>query len=137
MKSRRKPETPVLPETPIPQAHRQRASKPVPQTGDDYNLYLYIGGNGNRADRQRYCLFLCIRNKKGGKSIPKGVKAATGVLLICAALTVGSGFLLADEISEYKESADTYADLSKHLTVPDREETPEENQRSFFEISFC
>lgn len=34
---------------------------------------------------------------------------------------------MAGEISEYKESADTYADLSKHLTVPDREETPEEN----------
>lgn len=121
------PETPDSPDTPNTPSTPSTPSKPVPQTGDDYNLYLYIGVMGIALIGSGIALFLCIRNKKGGKSNTKRRRAATGVLLICAALTVGSGFLLAGEISEYKESADTYADLSKHLTVPDREETPEGN----------
>ena len=52
--------------------------KPVPQTGDDYNLYIWIG--------------------------------------VLGAAVIGSGFMLAREIGQYKESADTYVGLSEYVT---------------------
>ena len=60
-------------------------------------------------------LFLCTYKKKGQKASPGCRKAAAGVLLICIAMTVGSGFMLAREIGQYKESADTYAGLSEYV----------------------
>ena len=77
-------------------------------------------------------LFLCAYKKKGQKASPGRRKAAAGVLLICIAMTVGSGFMLAREIGQYKESADTYAGLSEYVTPAETDgengnaEAPEE-----------
>lgn len=104
------PTTPVTPTTP---------EKPVPQTGDDYSLYLWIGTLGIAVIGSAVSLILFLRKgKKGAQGNPRR-KTAAGIFLISIALIAGSGFMLAHEIGQYKESADTYAKLSEYLTVPD------------------
>ena len=110
------PETPDTPDNPDSPATPSNPSKPVPQTGDDYNLYIWIGVLGAAVIGSGVALFLCAYKKKGQKASPGRRKAATGVLLICIAMAVGSGFMLAREIGQYKESADTYAGLSEYVT---------------------
>ena len=105
------PETPDTPDTPNNPTTPSNPSKPVPQTGDDYNLYIWIGVLGAAVIGSGVALFLCAYKKKGQKSSTGRRKAATGVLLICIAMAVGSGFMLAREIGQYKGSAETYAGL--------------------------
>lgn len=108
-----KPEEPTTPTTPT------TPEKPVPQTGDDYSLYLWIGTMGIAVIGSAVSLILFLRKgKKGTQGNPR-CKTAAGIFLISIALIVGSGFMLAHEIGQYKESADTYAKLSEYLTVTD------------------
>ena len=129
-------ETPETPETPDNPTTPSNPSKPVPQTGDDYNLYIWIGVLGAAVLGSGVALFLCAYKKKGQKASPGHRKAATGVLLICIAMAVGSGFMLAREIGQYKESADTYAGLSEYVTPAETDgengnaEAPEETGAS-------
>ena len=109
-----KPENPDTPETP------STPEKPVPQTGDDYNLYLWIGTLGVAVIGSTVSLILFLRKGKHGvKANPRRRKAAAAIFLIFIALVVGSGFMLAQEIGQYKESADAYAELGEYLTVQD------------------
>lgn len=130
------PETPDTPDNPDSPATPSNPSKPVPQTGDDYNLYIWIGVLGAAVIGSGVALFLCVYKKKGQKASPGRRKAATGVLLICIAMAVGSGFMLAREIGQYKESADTYAGLSEYVTPAETDgengnaEAPEETGAS-------
>ena len=130
------PETPDTPDTPNNPATPSNPSKPVPQTGDDYNLYIWIGVLGAAVIGSGVALFLCAYKKKGQKASPGRRKAAAGVLLICIAMTVGSGFMLVREIGQYKESADTYAGLSEYVTPAETDgengnaEAPEETGAS-------
>lgn len=130
------PETPDTPDTPNNPTTPSNPSKPVPQTGDDYNLYIWIGVLGAAVIGSGVALFLCVYKKKGQKASPGRRKAATGVLLICIAMAVGSGFMLAREIGQYKESADTYAGLSEYVTPAETDgengnaEAPEETGAS-------
>lgn len=130
------PETPDKPETPDNPTTPSNPSKPVPQTGDDYNLYIWIGVLGAAVIGSGVALFLCAYKKKGQKFSTGRRRAATGVLLICIAMAVGSGFMLAREIGQYKESADTYAGLSEYVTPAETDgengtvEAPEETGAS-------
>ena len=130
------PETPDTPDTPNTPTTPSNPSKPVPQTGDDYNLYIWVGVLGAAVIGSGVALFLCAYKKKGQKSSTGRRKAATGVLLICIAMAVGSGFMLAREIGQYKESADTYAGLSEYVTPAETDgengtvEAPEETGAS-------
>lgn len=129
-------ETPDTPDTPDNPTTPSNPSKPVPQTGDDYNLYIWIGVLGAAVIGSGIALFLCAYKKKGQKARTGRRKAAAGALLICIAMTVGSGFMLAREICQYKESADTYAGLSEYVTPAETDgekenaEAPEETGAS-------
>ena len=129
-------ETPDTPDTRINPTTPSNPSKPVPQTGDDYNLYIWIGVLGAAVIGSGIALFLCAYKKKGQKARTGRRKAAAGALLICIAMTVGSGFMLAREICQYKESADTYAGLSEYVTPAETDgekenaEAPEETGAS-------
>lgn len=129
-------ETPDTPDTPDNPTTPSNPSKPVPQTGDDYNLYIWIGVLGAAVIGSGIALFLCAYKKKGQKARTGRRKAAAGVLLICIAMAVGSGFMLAREICQYKESADTYAGLSEYVTPAETDgekenaEAPEETGAS-------
>ena len=96
----------------------------------------YLGVLGAAVIGSGVALFLCAYKKKGQKASPGRRKAATGVLLICIAMAVGSGFMLAREIGQYKESADTYAGLSEYVTPAETDgengnaEAPEETGAS-------
>ena len=130
------PETPDTPDNPDSPATPSNPSKPVPQTGDDYNLYIWIGVLGAAVVGSGIALFLCTYKKKGQKASTGRRKAAAGALLICIAMAVGSGFMLAREIGQYKESADTYAGLSEYVTPAETDgekenaEAPEETGAS-------
>ena len=129
-------ETPDTPDTPDNPTTPSNPSKPVPQTGDDYNLYIWIGVLGAAVIGSGVALFLCAYKKKGQKSSTGRRKAAAGVLVICIAMAIGSGFMLAREIGQYKESADTYAGLSEYVTPAETDgengtvEAPEETGAS-------
>ena len=109
-----KPEEPVTPATPT------TPEKPVPQTGDNYNLYLWIGTLGIAVIGSTVSLILFLRKSKNGVHVnTRHRKITAGILLISIALVVGSGLMVAQEIRQYKESAETYAKLSEYLTVQD------------------
>lgn len=109
-----KPENPDRPETP------DTPEKPVPQTGDDYGLYLWMGTLGIAVIGSTVSLILFLhKGKHGAKANPRRCKTTATIFLISIALVVGSGFMLAQEIGQYKESAATYAKLSDYLTVQD------------------
>ena len=97
----------------------------------------YLGVLGAAVIGSGDCSFLCAYKKKGQKASPGRRKAAAGALLICIAMTVGSGFMLAREIGQYKESADTYAGLSEYVTPAETDgengnaEAPEETGASW------
>ena len=96
----------------------------------------YLGVLGAAVIGSGIALFLCAYKKKGQKARTGRRKAAAGALLICIAMTVGSGFMLAREICQYKESADTYAGLSEYVTPAETDgekenaEAPEETGAS-------
>lgn len=119
-----KPDTPSTPNQPSTSGNPGSTSTPskaVPQTGDDYAIFLWCGllalsviGGG--------CAAVIFRFRgRQGKKTGKAVKAAS--LVICFALAAGSGFLLVREIGEYKESAETYDSLAELVT---RQEKPED-----------
>ena len=88
-------ETPETPDNPDNPTTPSNPTKPVPQTGDDYNLYIWTGVLGAAVIGSGIALFLCAYKKKGQKASTGRRKAAAGVLLICIAMTVGSGIMLA------------------------------------------
>ena len=98
--------------------------KPVPQTGDNNNMYIWIGllalaaaGGGTFAvlwlNRGRG------RHEKKNTGLKRDKAAMAAVFLICAALFVGSGFMLARELGQYKAGADTYGQAADFVTLPE------------------
>ncbi|MEE0649100.1 class B sortase [[Clostridium] scindens] len=126
-----KPEEPATPDNPKTPSNPSNPSTPsnpdkgVPQTGDDNFIFLYGGllalaviGGG---------LFTALYFKKGkySKNTPKTRAVGITVVSICAALALGSGFLMVRDICQYTESAGAYVDLASLVELPEQTETPE------------
>lgn len=124
------PETPDNPKTPSNPSNPSTPSNPdkgVPQTGDDNFIFLYGGllvlaviGGG---------LFAALYFKKGkySKNTPKTRAVGITVVSICAALALGSGFLMVRDICQYTESAGAYEDLASLVELPEQTEAPEDD----------
>lgn len=122
------PTTPDNPNTPSNPSTPTNPGKPVPQTGDDNFIFLYgsllalavIGGG----------LFAAFYFKKGkySKSTPKTKAVGITAVSLCAALALGSGFLMVRDISQYTKSAGAYDDLASHVELPEQTEAPEEGE---------
>lgn len=113
------PDKPTTPTTPQNPSTPTTPNKPVPQTGDDNSLYLWVGLLGLAVIGCGVCAVLYLRPGKHRKSNPKRRKAASVALLMCVALIVGSAYMLAQEIGQYRESAEVYDGLAEHLAVPE------------------
>lgn len=112
------PETPSTPDNPSNPTVPSNPGKAVPQTGDDNFIFLYGGllalaviGGG---------VFTVCRYRKGKsrKISPKTKAANIAVIILCAVLALGSGFLIVRDLSQYAESAGIYDGLEKHVEVP-------------------
>ena len=121
-----KPETPDNPKTPSKPSTPSNPDKAVPQTGDDNFIFLYGGllalaliGGG---------MFAALYFKKGkySRQTPKTKAAGIAALSLCAALALGSGFLMVRDLCQYSESAGAYDDLAGLVELPERTETPED-----------
>ena len=124
------PETPDNPKTPSNPSNPSTPSNPdkgVPQTGDDNFIFLYGGllvlaviGGG---------LFAALYFKKGkySKNTPKTRAVGITVVSICAALALGSGFLMVRDICQYTESAGAYENLASLVELPEQTEAPEDD----------
>ena len=106
------------------QLFNEKPAKSVPQTGDDYSVYLWAGlmllsliGCGG-------ALVLCLR--KGGKYLddPKRDKAVKFTALgLCGVLLIGSGCMLASELRAYRQSSNAYDEIAALVQMPE-ETTP-------------
>ena len=127
-----KPETPDSPDNPKTPSNPSTPSTPsnpgkaVPQTGDDNFIFLYGGllalaviGGG---------VFTVCRYRKGKsrKISPKAKAANIAVITLCAALALGSGFLIVRDLGQYAESAGTYDGLAEYVEIPEQISEPEE-----------
>ena len=112
-----KPETPSKPNQPSTSGNPgnpSTPSKPVPQTGDDYAVYLWGGLLALSVIGGSCAAFMfCLRGRQGKK---RGKAAKAVSLALCFVLAAGSGFLLVREIDEYKESAASYGTLAELVT---------------------
>lgn len=120
-----KPEEPTTPENPKTPTTPSNPDKAVPQTGDDNFIFLYGGllalaliGGG---------VFAALYFKKGkySRQTPKTKAAGIAVLSLCAALALGSGFLMVRDLCQYSESAGAYDDLAGLVELP---ELPEQTE---------
>lgn len=103
---------------------RTAPGKPVPQTGDNNNMYIWTGllalaaiGGGTFA-----VLWLSRgrgRHEKKNTDRKRDKAAMAAVFLICASLFIGSGFMLAQELMQYKDGADTYGEAADFVTLPE------------------
>ena len=66
------------------------------------------------------------RNGKSRKISPKAKAANIAVIFLCAALALGSGFLIMRDLGQYAESAGTYDGLAEHVEIPEQISEPEE-----------
>lgn len=107
------------------QLFNEKPAKSVPQTGDDYSVYLWAGlmllsliGCGG-------AVALCLR--KGGKYLddPKRDKAVKFTALgLCGALLIGSGCMLGSELRAYRQSSNAYDEIAALVQMPE-ETVPE------------
>ena len=123
------PETPDNPKTPSKPSTPSNPDKAVPQTGDDNFIFLYGGllalaliGGG---------VFAALYFKKGkySRQTSRTKSAGIAVLSLCAALALGSGFLMVRDLCQYSESAGAYDDLAGLVELPElpeQTETPED-----------
>ena len=120
------PETPSTPDNPSNPTVPSNPGKAVPQTGDDNFIFLYGGllalaviGGG---------VFTVCRYRKGKsrKISPKTKAANIAVIILCAALALGSGFLIVRDLSQYAESAGVYDGLAEYVEVPEQAGEPDE-----------
>lgn len=119
-----KPEEPDTPDTPDKPHTPDTPKKPVPQTGDDYNLYLWGGLFALAMIGTGVSFFCCVRKGKGKKYRI----AAGSVFLAFAAGTIGSAFLLSGEISQYEKSKEAYNELHQYVeAVSETKSSPEES----------
>ncbi len=95
-------------------------SLPVPQTGDDYLILLWIALAGLAVYGVIVCIMLLRRKRK--------VMAG---LIVCAALTVVCAVMAFVELRQYSTDAETYADLER-IVIPTASdaETPPESEGS-------
>ena len=121
------PDNPDNPKTPSNPSTPSNPNKPVPQTGDDNFIFLYVGllalaviGGG---------LSAAVYFKKGkySRNTPKRKAVGIAVVSLCAVLALGSGFLMVRDISQYSESAGAYEDIASHVELPEQTETPEDD----------
>ncbi|MCR2026680.1 class B sortase [Anaerotruncus colihominis] len=120
------PSTPDSPSNPTVPSNPGNPGKAVPQTGDDNFIFLYGGllalaviGGG---------VFTVCRYRKGKyrKISPKAKAANIAILSLCAAVALGSGFLIVRDLNQYAESAGTYDGLAEHVGIPEQAAEPEE-----------
>lgn len=106
------PEPPKdTPKTPEP-------SKPVPQTGDDYSIVLWLALAAIALPGLLVStVFVC--KKKRRALIP---------LILCAVLMAASIFMALGELKQYTEGANAYADLEQYVSLP-TEEAPEPDRQ--------
>lgn len=73
-------------------------------------------------------MFAALYFKKGkySRQTPKTKAAGIAALSLCAALALGSGFLMVRDLCQYSESAGAYDDLAGLVELPERTETPED-----------
>ena len=125
-KREEKPEKPETPENPKTPSTPSTPGKPVPQTGDDPFIFLYGGllalavmGGG---------MFAVLYFKKGkySRQTPRTKAAGIAVLSLCAALAVGSGFLMVRDLGQYSESAGAYDDLAELALPSEPTDAPED-----------
>lgn len=110
-----KPEEPTTPETPTTPT---TPGKPVPQTGDDASLFVWIGVLACSLAGGALFLFLTGRKGKHLKITAKDKAVRIGVPVLCVILALGSGFMLLREIGQYRESADAYHSLESYVDMP-------------------
>ena len=118
------PETPDNPKTPTTPSTPVTPTKPVPQTGDDNFIFLWgellalavIGGG--------IASVFIFRKGKYEKDTPKSKAVKTAALTLCLILAAGSGFMLVQEINEYRESAAAYDGLTNLVELPEQDGTP-------------
>ena len=94
--------TPSVPNTPIV------PGKPVPQTGDDYSVVLWLALAAIALPGLLVSVVFLRKNRR---------KAVIS-LVLCAAILAGSGFMAVQEISKYHEGAETYAELEQLVIQP-------------------
>ena len=121
------PDNPDNPKTPSNPSTPSNPNKPVPQTGDDNFIFLYVGllalaviGGG---------LFAAVYFKKGkySRNTPKRKAVGIAVVSLCGLLALGSGFLMVRDLNQYSESAGAYEDIASHVELPEQTETPEDD----------
>lgn len=132
-----KPSTPTTPTTPANPSTPTTPSKTVPQTGDDYGMYLWIGVLALAVIGSGVSLALYVCRKKNSRKSSGQQKAMAAVLLVFVALAAGSGIMLAQEIGQYKAGSDAYAGLMEFVEAPaqpeeetsikDAEDAPEDD----------
>ena len=125
-----KPETPETPENPTTPTTPTTPAKPVPQTGDDNFIFLWSGllalaviGGGIES------VFL-FRKGKYERNTPKSKAVKFSAVALSLLLAAGSGFMLVQEIGEYRESAEAYDGLADLVELPKQEEKPDTTEET-------
>ncbi|MCX4324686.1 MAG: class B sortase, partial [Lachnospiraceae bacterium] len=124
-KETEQPKTPDTPSTPSNPVTPSNPYKAVPQTGDDNFIFLYggllalavIGGGLSAA--------VYFKKGKHGRNTVRVKTACIAVLFLCAALALGSGFLIVRDLGQYAESSGTYDGLAEHVEIPEQAGEPE------------
>ena len=109
--------TVAVPE-PVDEPKPTEPVKPVPQTGDDYLLVLWLTLSAAAFVGIAVCvMFLCKKKRK----------AVIPLILFAILLAMGA-YMALDELKQYGQAADAYAGSEQFLTLPEpdgQEETPE------------
>ncbi len=124
-KETEKPKTPDTPSTLSNPVTPFNPYKAVPQTGDDNFIFLYggllalavIGGGLSAA--------VYFKKGKHSRNTARAKTACIAVLSLCAALALGSGFLIVRDLGQYAESSGTYDGLAEHVEIPEQVGEPE------------
>lgn len=120
-----KPEEPTTPDKPSTPS-TPSDGKPVPQTGDDAFIFVWIGALAISLIGGVLFFILTGRKGKHMKVTAKNKAVRAGVLTLCFVLVLGSGFMLVREIGQYKESADAYRGLESYVNMPEDTEPAED-----------
>ena len=125
-----KPETPDNPKTPSTPTTPATPAKPVPQTGDDGFIFLWGGLLALAVIGGGIASVFLFRKGKYERTTPKSKAVKTGALALCLILAAGSGFMLAQEIFEYQESAAAYDGLADLVELPEQEEKTDNTEET-------
>ncbi|MDL2324403.1 class B sortase [Ruminococcaceae bacterium OttesenSCG-928-A16] len=123
----KEPETPTTPTEPgtstTPTTPTTTETvKPVPQTSDDNMIFVWIAVLGIAAIGGAVSIMLYVKNRKGKRSAVVMV-----ALLVCVALIVSSGYMLAQEAGKYAESASAYEKLTTYVDEADPRQEGDDN----------